>query len=338
MGPLGFRRARVSRLIPRLATSGYSGYRLGSNLARRARFALNRGFTGSVTRRRRGHGGMGITTQHDKSLIYRKRVMRKRLKRRWKKFGRKINAISEKDLGSRTVVRNDQVDIPQLMTTSASANHNRWYFMLYGGSSVTAYYNDVNEISADTDLGTTGKAIFKSGVVDFTIRNTSTRLPTSLNPPITLELDVYEITCNREIASLTGAFSEGSTDTATIPGQTTGLTGSLRGWTPWDFPSALSEYRIKIWKKTKYFLSENQVFTYQYRDPKRHVLDKQRMSTANSENLIGISRYFYFVFKPTPGYTYSDAAPDTYAISVGVTRKYLYKIKDQTQDYDMYNT
>lgn len=325
------------------ATGGYSAYRNRGSLARAARFNMNRSFTKTKTNRRRPTSGVGITNQYDRSLIYRKRRMGRFRKRRYKRFNKRVLNVSEKDLGSRTVVRNDYVPASTLMTAGAGNEHLRWYFMLYGNTSGTQYYNDLNEISQDTDLGTTGKAIFKSGIIDMTFRNISSRLIGSLNPPITLEVDVYEITVGVELGQtgraqgLVGVFNEGGTDTATIPGQATSLSGNSRGWTPWDFPSALSEYRVKIWKKTKYFLSENQTFTYQFRDPKRHVIDRQMMSTPG-EVQKGVSRYFYVVFKPTPGYSYSDITPDTYGLGVGVTRKYLYKINNSTQDYDMYNT
>lgn len=339
---MGVLTRRRTRNLVRFAGRSYAAYRAGQGLARLTKVGLNRGMSYTATRRKRGHGGQGITTQHDRSLIYRKRRMRKRLRNRWKRFSKKVLAVSEKDLGSRTIIRNDQVDIPTLMTTAAASNHNRWYFMLYGNTSGTAYYNDLATIGLDTDLGSTGKLILKSGILDMTVRNSSARLSTSLNPPITLEIDVYEITVGVELGqsgraqSMSAIMVEGASDTATIPGHTTQISGNLRGWTPWDFPSVLSEYRVKIWKKTKYFLSENQTFTYQYRDPKRHALDKQRLSTPG-EVCRGLSRYFYFVFKPTPGYIYNDATPDTYAISVGVTRKYLYKVDSNNQDFDTYN-
>lgn len=299
--------------------------------------------TGVLTSQRRGRGGQGITTQHDRSLIYRKRRMPRRRRRVWRRFNRKVNAVSEKDLGSRTVVRNSLVVATHPLDTTGANQHGKIVVALYPCQSGDSWMNDIREMSQDTDLGTTGKAIFKSGILDLTVRNSSERQTASLNPAITLEIDVYEISVNVDLgqtgkaSTLIDVFNEGSTDTATIPGQTTALTSISRGWTPWDSPSALSEYKVKIWKKTKYFLSENQTFTYQYRDPKRHVIDQQRMLNPG-ENMRGVTRFLMFVYKPAPGYVYTDITPDVYELSVGITRKYLYKINDKTQDYDMYNT
>lgn len=337
MGKMVRRFNRTSRFNP------YTLTRFNNAISRvqalKARFGGSRSYT--MTKRKRARSGLGVTTQHDKQVVYRKRRMPRRRRRGWKRFARKVNAVSEKDLGSRTVLRNDLVNITTNMDTAAESAHTRWYFMLYGATSGTAYYNDLSEIGQDTDLGTTGKAIFKSGVLDLTFRNNSFRAVGSVNPPITLEVDVYELSVGTVLgdnaANLGQVMSEGSTETATIPGQSTALVGTQRGWTPWDFPSALGEYRVKIWKKTKYFLGENQTFTYQFRDPRRHVVDKQKMTTTG-ENIPGLSRYVYVIFKPTPGYLYLAVPTDNYALSVGVTRKYLYKVLQNTQDYDMYNT
>lgn len=338
MGKIIRRFNRTSRLAP---FSMLTRYGIGRGIGRgiKARFGGSRTYT--LTKRKQTRSGLGVTTQHDKQLVYRKRRMPRRRRRGWRRFARKVQAVSEKDLGSRTVLRNDLVNINTAMDTAAESAHTRWYFMLYGATSGTAYYNDLSEIGQDTDLGTTGKAIFKSAVLDLTFRNNSFRAPGSINLPITLEVDVYEITVGTVLgdnaANLGQIMNEGSTETATIPGQATALVGTQRGWTPWDFPSALGEYKVKIWKKTKYFLGENQTFTYQYRDPRRHVVDKQKMTTTG-ENIPFLSRYIYLVFKPTPGYTYLAVPTDSYNLSVGVTRKYLYKVLQNTQDYDMFNT
>lgn len=308
-------------------------------------FNMGRSWTNTRTRqRRKTSSGRGVTNHFDRSRIYSKRRMPRRRRRNWVRFSRKVNAVSEKDLGSRTVVRNSLVGVSHPMDPAGENQHGRQVVALYPLNGTTAHMQDINEIQQDTDLGTSGKAIFKSAVLDLTVRNTSARLPDSDNPEITLEVDVYELTANQSLGQtgkavdILAAIDEGSTDTATIPGQVTALTGASRGWTPWDFPSSLSEYRIKIWKKTKFFLSENQTFTYQVRNPKRYVLDKQRMN-APGDNLPRMTRYVLFIYKPAPGYVYSTPPNnDLYGIGIGVTRKYMYKIYDKTQDYDMYNT
>lgn len=346
----------MSYSYPRIRYPGEQSLRLPNrvryiqtlqNMRTRLRSSIksrNRGMYTLTQRRRRGTSGQGITNQYDRSRIYRKSRMPRFRRRRWRRFNRRVNAVSEKDLGSRTVVRNNLSITTAPMDPAGEQQHAVFYHTLYGLQNATfGSNNDINEMSQDSDLGSTGKAIFKSAVLDLTFRNTSIRAESSTNPPITLEVDVYEISVGVLLSqtgkanTIAGIFAEGSSDTGTIPGQVQGLAINQRGTTPWDFPSALSEYRVKIWKKTKYFLGENQTFTYQLRDPKRHVLDKQTMA-GPGENIPYLTRYIYYIFKPTPGYAYVEQPNnDIYSLSCGVTRKYLYKIMDKTQDYDMYN-
>lgn len=329
------------------AGAGALAYYAGRAMRKRIGLAARR-YTGlSQTNRKYIRSGGGVTTQFDRRVIYQKKYMPRGRKRRWKSFVKKVNAVADKDLGSRTVVRNDSTNASYLMNTTNEITQNYLSIGLYGNET-TGFepLNDLRRMRADTDLGTTGKMIFTSGVFDMTLTNTSQRLEGSLNGSIRLEVDVYEITAGKEFGNVgTGAtaktlpavFDEGSTDTSTIPGGTNSLTQTRRGWTPWDFPSAISEYRLKILKKTKYFLNEGDTFTYQIRDPKRHVVDRQKLNIDGS-NMPGLTRFIYIVYKPVPGYTYDDTNPDTAKISVGVTRKYLYKINDKTQDYDVYNS
>jgi len=323
----------------------YRNYRARST----ALAARGRGF-GSMTQTRRKNitSGIGTTTQYDRRLIYRKRYMPRYKKRRWRSFIKKVNAVNDKDLGSRTVVRNDQVTSSVVMNVSNENIQQISNIGLYGNES-TGFepLNDLRRMRIDTDLGTTGKMIFTSGIFDMTVTNTSFRnTETSPNPSIRLEVDVYEISSRKDFGNVgTGGtaktlpevFAEGATDTATIPGGTNSLNITRRGACPWDFPSAISEYGLKILKKTKYFLNERDTFTYQIRDPRRHVVDRQKLN-MDGQNMPGMTRFVFFVFRPVPGYIYQDINPDTYRLTFGVTRKYLYKINDQTQDYDVYNS
>jgi len=322
----------------------YKTYRLRSTaLANRAR-----GF-GSLTQTQRRNitSGIGTTTQYDRKLIYRKKYMPRYKKRRWRAFIKKVNAVTDKDLGSRTVVRNDQINSQITMSTANEAVQQAFSLSLYGNEA-TGFEpsNDLRRIRQDTDLGTTGKMIFTSGIFDMTVTNTSSRFADSVNPSIRLEVDVYEITSRKDFGNVgTGAsaknlpevFGEGATDTANIPGLSNTLSITRRGATPWDFPSAISEYGLKILKKTKYFINERDTFTYQIRDPKRHILDRQKLN-MDGQNMPGMTRFLYIIFRPVPGYVFSDTNSDIYRLSFGVTRKYLYKIAQSTQDYDAYNS
>lgn len=309
-------------------------------LARAAAVRSARSYTQTRTRTRRPSSGQGITNQYDRRMIYRKRTMPRRKKRRWKSFVRKVHAVSEKDLGSRTVVRNSLIastlDLGQAISQD---RHVRQVFSLYSmRNNVDSYMSDMTNIITDSDVGPSGKFIFQSGILDMTVRNGSTLSLQSPNTQLTLEVDVYEITSSvdfgvvGEAATLNAVFANAMTESTLIPGQVFPLIADTRGWTPWDACPGLSQYRIKIWKKTKFFLAQNQTFTYQVRDPRRHTLDKQKVPSGTSENFPGATRFLYFVWKPTPGYTY-NVPGDTARLWFGVTRKYLYKLDDKNSDF-----
>lgn len=337
---------RLEMVRNRFYRGGFGGT-LGRYNARSAAQRASRGRSFTMTRRKRGSGGQGVTSQYDRSLIYRKRSMPRGRRRRWRRYVKRVNFVSEKALGTRTVVRNSLLTVQQTFATGNDQVQQVPVLSLYGmRNTALDFDNDLSVICGDTDLGTTGKLLFQSGVFDMTVRNTSftTSIGTG-NTAATLEIDVYEMTAGRQFAlpgeatNMGAALALGNTDTATIPGLATALTPQSRGWTPWDTPAALSQYRMKIWKKTKFFLSSNQTFTYQYRDPRRHVFDKQSMPTTTCDNMPGMTRFFVIVMKPTPGYTYSTEGGVDYAqIQIGITRKYMYKIAESTQDYEAFNT
>lgn len=326
-----------------------------------ARFAYNnrnaiaaraRSMMFNNTRSMRGarvSSGQGVTTQYDRKQIYRKKYMPRRKKRRWRKFVKRVLAVQTKSLGSCTIVRNNLIQNNFLLTPGRDAEQNFVQVALYpvrSGSSDEL--NDVNEIFTDTRLQPpTTKAIFMSGVLDITMRVQSllNQTVTSGNPSLAAEIDVYEIMMRGptgqtgEATTLRQAFEIGHTDTGTIPGQTQDLLPTRRGWTPFDSNAALSQHRIKIMKKTKYFLSAEQTATYQVRDPKNHIYSRDSIPGSDSANWPGVTRWIFIVFKPIPGYNYV-AAPnnDILRLNVGVTRKYMYKINQDATDFDAYNT
>lgn len=325
-----------------LARYAYNNRRAIANRARQMMFSRTR--TGT---RNRVTSGQGVTSQYDKRLIYRKRYMPRGKKRSWRKFKNKVIAVSTKSLGSSTVVRNDLIQSDFLLVPAAQSAQNVIQLALYPVRSNINYLNDINEISGDSRLNPSSKMIFMSGVLDITMRFQSllasgVLTPTG-NPPLSAEVDVYEMQWNGpsgqsgEATNILECFQNGSTDTATIPGQTTALDNNARGWTPFDGNSALSQNKIKIIKKTKFFLSSEQTATYQLRDPKTHVYSKDSIPSTASANWQGITKWIFIVWKVIPGYVYADSPNNDVArLNVGFTRKYMYKINQDSTDYDMY--
>lgn len=291
--------------------------------------------------------GIGVTGQYDRKQVYRKRFMPRRRKRIWRRFTRKVHAVSEKELGTRTVVFNTSVT----GTNQTSGNHIWMNVALYGDTSTTSYLNDLNAMSAletqqnlnaptvDYNVDRTSHILFQSGILDLTVRNTSTVNSGGVQTPdaqARLEVDVYEMTSKRQFVdsptevftSIFDVFNDAAGDTFTIPNAGTGLTPNTRGVTPFDLPQALSRFGIRIWKKQKYLLNNGEAFTYQLRDPKRHSINHEKMVQTTGSNWPGLTRWLVIIAKLVPGSTVgSGAGQYTESLSLGITRKYMYKVE-----------
>ena len=188
------------------------------------------------------------------------------------------------------------------------------------------------EANGNATYGLTSKYLFQSGILDMTLVNYSLSTDETIGIPI--ECDIYEITAGsmqQDASSLIGAFQGSFTDTPNEGAAATGLAETQRGVTPWDCPEALSRYRIKIWKKTKYFLTSGGWTTYQIRDPKRHAFSAANMRDWDSSQGPA-TRWLLVVAKPLPGSLVGQVF-----VSIGVTRKYLYKVDQSAPDGDAFN-
>lgn len=327
-----FSPANRRRLNPVARAAGYTGY-VGAGLAGAASYLFRN--SGGRRNLRRVTSGRGITTQYDRSRVYRKRSMPRRKKRSWKRFVRKSQAAIDKTLGSYSIVLNDQVSVTATAETTDQAIGQ---FALYSMKDATnAWLNDMAGIAAqfNTSFSTTDstKWGFKSGILDLTVQNVSLDAASG-GTGFGVEVDVYEITSSSNWESygntpktLSAVIGDGWTNTVTLGTQ---LSLAQRGVTPWDATQALSVYRLKIWKKTKYFLGYGNTFTYQIRDPKSHFIDQQRMEDGNSTNKPGMTRWLLMIAKPTPGVTLGTGGQT--ALAVGVTRKYMVKKNETAND------
>lgn len=298
-------------------------------------------------RRRMPVEGRGVTNQHDRQMIYRKKSMPRYKKRGWKRFKSKVNAVAEKELGSQTVVFNGSYE----KGNQTNGQHGIIGFGLYTQSSTVPQYNDLKNISGIVNdsgdftnvLGVivkpSTKYIFKSAVLDLTMRNVCEDLEGNLLAGATLEVDIYELTVKKVgndadvvFNEVTTYFGKADSNTDVIGGTGTGINIYKRGITPWDVPLALSQYGVKIWKKTKMFIANGQTATYQYRDPKRHVITQESMMNTESCNR-PFTKHIMIIFKVVPGFTPSALGMEERLI-VGCTRKYLYKVEGNNEDRD----
>lgn len=316
----------------------------------RARMVNNRRLR--TGRRNYTSSGVGVTAQHDATNIYRKKRMPRYKKRRWRKFVKRVHAVSEKELGSRTVVFNESLTNSNI--TSANQLCSTW--CLYPNQSGTQWLRDLSEMYANENTGNptaaagetidaTTKFIFQSAVMDLTFRNHS-YLATTETLSGKMEVDVYELTMKRRtmdeltaVGNLTDALVNSDASTKVIGGSGTSINIGLRGVTPFDLPHALSRWGIKIHKKTKYFVESGGTFTYQVRDPGRYSLTREDMEQVKGFNRPGMTRIVYFVTKMVPGVSIGNTSGLTVQeYIIGCTRKYMYKIEGMNDTRDLYDS
>lgn len=283
--------------------------------------------------------GQGVTLQKDRALIYRRRRAPARKRRRARRAMRSFKSKILKMKGHRTFVSNNQ-----LALSAAAGKQLVTSFVLFGGrvdgavsTAVDRGYDDMNDMrSKDVLLGDpTGDAqqrwapgdtkwYVKTGIMDITLQNNDTNAYAH-------EIDIYEFTCG-QIPSIAGAdvesaiqFYNQDTYKQGPSASLTALTQDMRGVTPFEFGNSMAKIRMKILKKTKYFIPFGDTITYQIRDTKIRTLNHSvfRDVSCTTRHTRGI----YIVAKPTVAY-YTGAIN----LIVGVTRKYKYVVDESNTD------
>jgi hypothetical protein len=319
--------------------------------AARQRRPAGRSQTMRRTASRSAAGVLGGTNADMRSIYRRKRMSRSKRKP-WVRFVKKVNAVADKDLGTRTVLFNDQLE-----QTNSTSTQSTLTLALYSmNNSAVNYLNDLNLIgglenvanptaTAGGTLTQNTKMMFQSAVMDITLRNTSEKL-TSIDPgnPLlnqyqaapeaAIELDVYEMYVRKTQADNDGRWASISDalnkyDDAQIGGTGTGIAISDRGATPFEFGHIMARCGIKVLKKTKFFIPNGQTITWQCRDPKRRVIRYGECTKDEGFIKPGWTKTYFLVYKLVPGLSQGSQNVGQYRckINIGVTRKYSYKVE-----------
>ena len=340
----------------------------GGSLARRVRPRYNLRSARMFTRMARPsmpriRAGQGVTDHFDRRTIYRKKLMPRYKKRRWIRFVKKVQAVSEKTLGTKTIVFNNSATQEIDYFTGGGVNDNLQivgYACLYGvdsasGSSGDGFLGSKDLQSIYTNSTSSNQAsllCFRSAVLDLTFvnRNYGTDGTTAENWNEALEIDVYEVTVRKNLSyetnplGLVAAFSYAATQTGAYGSYTKISDLNQRGVTPFDLPQAMAQFGVKIWKKTKFRVQVNQSFTYQLRDPRSHNIDKDSMDDVLGVNMPGITRYVLWTAKPVAGFTLNPQFNTSGwtnifgRLCVGATRKYSLVVNESGAKQDGYVT
>jgi len=328
-------------------------------MSTRRRQKFNRSWTTKTRRGLLGQSKGGVTTQRDSRTIYVKGRRNPRKQKTWKRFRNKVLAVSEKDLGSQTAVFN----MLHPFYTTNSQNQVIAEFGLYANrSGVYDTLNDLYQIgthirNADStvakglNVDRSARVMFQSGVLDLTIRN-STQFRTGAgyeyNSLGKLEVDVYELQITHATdgvavyGNVEALLSTNPDRTKAIGGDAADITEvqiAKRGVTPWDCTYALSQFGIRILRKTKYTIPNGDTITYQIRDPKRHSFQLDKIGVAAETFALPMSRFVFIIAKLAPGLPVgTEIGFWQPQIHCGSTRKYMFKVENWSEDRTMYFT
>lgn len=308
------------RLIP------YAGRQLG----RLARY----GFTAAAARsavRAQQRSGQGVTVQKDRANIYRRKRAPRRTRFRRRKANRLFRSKLMKMKGSRTLITNKQVVAANLANKQMVIS-----FVLYGGradgagSATARGYDDMEDLrkrdyllgdnSGDLQARVAGgecRWFTKTGIMDMTIQNTS-------EGGIGIEMDIYEFYCGvmdqgagPDVETAIQFYNQDVIMQGASSAKMETMEQTDRGTTPFEFGGPMSKFRMKITRKTKYFIPYGDVITYQIRDSKLRQFDHSvyRNNSPTTRHTRGV----YIVAKPLPA-----QADSVITFNVGCTRKYKY--------------
>lgn len=333
--------------------------------AMRARSRARRSFTsrrgrktGFRMRKKIGLGRTLTTVQKDFSRTYVRKPMPYRKKKKWVAFKKKVHTVAEDELGTQTYIFNNQ---DQAVINQAGVGQGSIEASLYAIAGTGSRHNDLAVIrgslnvndptSADgINVDDTTKMIFHSGVLDLTLRNTSKQRASADDPfqpwnECSLEVDLYIITSNKKwqpnTLSMRSALEEGFAATKGLDGTGSQLLVNKRGVTVFDNPEAISKYGLTVHKKTKYFIPYGQQVTYQMRDPKRHSIRRGNISDSyygTTPNKPGLTHFVFLHFKTVTGLTDEPDVNNVPSLSMGSTRKYMFKVEGMNDTRDEYRS
>lgn len=318
------------QLAGRMLNAADEGVKWGQRINRLRSFMKNR-----KTRSRRSND-FGVTVQHDVNNQYRKRRMPRRKVRKWKRFVKKVEAVSQRLKHLRSVVLNSEA--------SGFLNSAQQTFVachLYGGSGVAESVlipqetgqrdlyrisQSDGEVKAIAGKSTAAKLHFASATIDLTFTNAS---------DITMEVDVYKIIYGfneKDMNCFTQCVASGEQYSG--PLATSALQIDERGVTPFSLGGLISAGKMKILWKRKYLLSSGQSATLQHRDPKNRWVYVNDL-TSNSEGDPSVSDFTYKKYTVTFLFIakFTNAATEqTGSLVVRSTRSYNYKVEMRDQN------
>lgn len=286
---------------------------------------------------------VGVTTQHDRARVYRKKNMAKGRKTQWKKFVKKVEAVNLRDRGLTTALYNNLFDVTSVTAANQAIGEMHLYGFKSPESATAAGCNDIASVINNDFTNTRGteqvagsevvggtssvdSIMFESAVLDATVSNTSDS---------TIELDVYTFVykpfTKGNFNTLTIGLNQASTGNYTgvvqdlgTPPDKPGLSLVNRGCTPFELGKGISMTNSTILRKEKFLISPGQAITLQMRDPKNRRFNPQDFILSNNSfKYKNWTQSYLLIAKKV----IENGTPTTFRM--GVTRSYKYTKEGQ---------
>lgn len=300
----------------------------------------------TMTKTKKGSDTGFTSRQHDMRTQYVKKRMPRGKRKRWVSFVKKVNAVSDNDRGVTTILFNKRGsistpstagadNIPQQAVAETHLYGNSGVDQLSGINNMKIGLGDIgyiftydNNVAGASNF--TKKMRFHSAVMDVSVRNPMDKI---------MELDCYEIGYHKSSTSLPelqGVLTSGTTTAATaatlpLLGATT-ININYRGVTPFELGPGISEGKIRILKKTKYFVGPGEVITRQLRDPRNRYFDELYQNRVNGFVIPGFTRSLLWIAKRQG----VAIGTEQTQLEIGCTTTYKYTIEGQGRDRQLY--
>lgn len=332
--PKATSRWKIAHRIAGAAASGYAAYKIARNVRDKVKPWFSRPQGRNVS-------GVGVSGQHDRANVYRRRRAPRRKRMRARRSMKSFKSKILKMKGHRTFFTNSQFSVSSVASQQSAKS-----WVIYGGRTdgtsltggILRGYDDMEDMrkkdymldaaAGDAENRFHGgnlKWYIKTAIIDMTIQNNSEN-------SVPIEMDIYEFTCG-VLPSAAGGDVETAMqyyhqDTLLSGADTAGLdayTLATRGITPFEMGTAMSKFRMKILKKTKYFIPFGNTVTYQIRDTRIRTMTHNvyRAESATTYCTHGV----LIIAKPTAVF-----ADTTCNYVVGCSRKYKYVIDSSHVD------
>lgn len=295
---------RVSKYVAR-ASGSILGYTIGNIPGAVAGYKLG----SALTRNKRSVNYDGVTTQKDDRLAYKKRSMPYKKKKAWKKFSKRVAAVSLQNRGLNVLKVNS--DIPAAITNTAYGQVAKAFHLYSCNGTAGVIYadqglNDLLYLTGDpnlrahswikqvggvpnptlpSDTGGYQKIRMQSAVLDVYIRNSGT---------VPLVVQIYHVWYKKQsskCSSFTNASAQFTYQDIPLQSATTTSVANLnslvlgnRSVTPFDMPELIGYMGITIKSMREVYLPAGNLHTVQIRDPKNHLIDLNQVVNFNGGN------------------------------------------------------